>query len=115
MIEPFQQTKTPELIEAIQQFNDHAVENPDDDSDLMSEAFRESTDDESNALIDRIEELASVCCFDNQGRPQQQTNAALRRAGVDIHETGNSDPFTKTLQIKTEHGYLTFDKPLLQR
>lgn len=119
MIEPWEKSRTPKLKKLLKQLEDHSPSNPDDDHDLTGEEFLSATDDKTRELIGQIVEDSRVALFDNAGRKQGQSCAALGRTGNRVSVVGDpsdeDDGYKTTLQIKTEHGVLTVDAPLVGR
>ncbi|WP_144417767.1 hypothetical protein [Pseudomonas protegens] len=119
MIEPWEKSRTPRLKRLLKQLTDHSPSNPDDDPDLTGKDFLSATDDKTRELIGQIVEDSLVALFDNAGRKQGQSCAAIGRAGNRVSVVG--DPYDEddgsktTLQINTEHGVLTIDAPLVGR
>lgn len=119
MIKPWEKSRTPKLKDLLKQLADHTPSNPDDDHDLTGEEFLSATDDKTLELVRQIVDHSQVVLFDNAGRKQGQSCAAISRTGNRVSVVG--DPYDEddrnktTLQIETEHGVLTFDAPLVGR
>ena len=119
MIEPWEKTRTPKLKKLLKQLADHSPSNPDDDPDLTGKEFLLATDDKTRALIEQIVEDSRVALFDNAGRKQGQSCAAIRRTGMHVSVVGDpydeDDRYKTTLQLETGHGVLTVAAPLVGR
>lgn len=119
MIEPWEKSQTPKLKELVQKLKEHSVSNPDDNPNLTGEEFLSTTDERTRELIGQIVEVARVVLFDREGRRQGQSRAAMKRAGHTVSVVGDphdeDDGYKTTLQIKTHHGELTLEAPLLGR
>ncbi|PMV20780.1 MULTISPECIES: hypothetical protein [Pseudomonas] len=119
MIEPWEKSRTPKLKNLLKQLADHTPSNPDDDPNLTGEEFLSATDDKTRELVGQIVDHSQVALFDNAGRKQGQSCAAITRAGNRVSVVGDpndeDDRNKTTLQIETEHGVLTLDSPLVGR
>lgn len=117
MIEPWEKSRTPKLKKLLKQLADHSPSNPDDDPDLTGEEFLSATDDKTRELIGQIVEDSRVALFDNAGRKQGQSCAAIGRTGNRVSVVDDpydeDDRYKTTLQIETDNGVLTVDASLV--
>jgi len=119
MKRPWEESRTPHLKKLLKELAEHSPSNPDDDPDLTGEEFLSATDEKSRELIGKIVEASRVVLFDNAGRKQGQSRAAISRAGnrvtVVSDPNDEDDGYKTTIQIETDHGVLTVDAPLVGR
>jgi len=95
------------LARAVTALDNHEIDNPDDELNLLDREFVSVTDETTSGLLEQIEELGGRVLFGPDGGPNRRAITALRKRGIEVSEAGTpypDNPYETCVVIKIEEG-----------
>lgn len=104
------------LARAVTALDNHEIENPDDERNLLDREFLSVTDDETKELIEEIVVDGKEVLFTDDNSPNRRAITALRKRGLNVYEAGSpypENPYEKCVVIEVDEGEIQVTKEQL--